>query len=196
MYYTILRQCLLEVNNIQGRRYIKCKHQMSTIKIVLQLTTHFSCWKQANIHSVDTKEKAVTSRESELAEFSSEFFSATLEAFGGSRLVWIWVLLSLALNPLVWFSLKSCEVVSRANLVTRENFSKTWIERSRAGSWTLCLGLPWNWGTLTLPLLTPLSFLSWFSFKVDSDIFEGPHARGTALGSSKEDKVLWKSTKH
>jgi len=143
--------------------------------------------------TVVRQETKVTSWESKARQLSSEVFSSTWEDFlGWSRLVWIGVLLSL--NPLLWFSLKSCEVVSRANFVTSENFSKTWIERSRAGS-TLCLGLPWKWLTLKLPLLTSLSALSWFSFKMDSstDIFEGPHARGTALGSSKEDKVLWKS---
>ena len=70
-------------------------------------------------------------------------FSKPLDGlWGESTEDWSWILISGALNPLLWFSRNSCEVVSRANLVTRENFSRICIGRSRAGSWNFGLCLP------------------------------------------------------
>lgn len=121
-------------------------------------------------------------------------FSVALDAFWGlSTWDWLLLLLSLKLNPLLWLSRKSCEVVSRANLVTRENFSSTWIER--AGSWTFCFCLPLNWVTLKLPSWTSLFELSCFPFEEDSPIYDsdGSLAIDTTLGSSKDDSVFCRS---
>lgn len=125
-------------------------------------------------------------------------FSKPLDGFWGeSREDWFWILISAALKPLLWFSRNSCEVVSRANLVTRENFSRIWIGRSRAGSWTFCLCFPLYREILDLSSWeSSPALLSAFDGDSSTEMDEtGPLATEPALGSSKEDKVLYRWSK-
>lgn len=124
---------------------------------------------------------------------SSVTFSKPLDdVWWESREDWFCILISATLKPLLWFSRNNCEVVSRANLVTRENFSRIWIGRSRAGSWALCLCFP--------PYREIFDLSSWESSPALLSKFDGDtskEADETALaiepdlGSSKEDKVLY-----
>lgn len=143
--------------------------------------------------------KRVTSRGSEATGISSGTFSAELDEFRGwSMEDSSYLLFSIAPNPLLWASPKIWEVVSRANLVTRENFSSTCIERSRAGSCGFCLGLPLYCEILNRPSRTFPLDLSWLSSKGDSPTamdVDCPLAPETALGNSKDDKVLCRTNK-
>lgn len=96
--------------------------------------------------------------------------------------------IALEMKPSPWASRRSWDFVSRANLVTRENFSSTWIDKCW-GSLCFCLCLPFCW--IYAEVLSRASL----SVRLDEDPLGatdevGLSATETAPGSSKEERVL------